>query len=112
VETRGSNSRWVGRYGASSDHKNEIPPLHEGVPGEFGLSFFGLLYIYMSGSSNFQEQQYTVCLAQEVKKKFYQPAQNLLNPCIRTHCVLDFLMIIRNHHYFGNHVPVGHPLLS
>lgn len=42
-ETRGSNSRWVGRYGALSDHKNEIPPLHEGVPGEFGLSFFGLL---------------------------------------------------------------------
>ena len=49
AETRGSNSRWVGRYGASSDHKNEIPPLHEGVPGEFGLSFFGLLYISNGG---------------------------------------------------------------
>ena len=48
AETRGSNSRWVGRYGALSDHKNEIPPLHEGVPGEFGLSFFGLLYINMA----------------------------------------------------------------
>ena len=26
AETRKSNSPWVGRYGASSDHKNEIPP--------------------------------------------------------------------------------------
>ena len=43
VEVRWSNTRSNGRYSDSSVQENEIPPLHEDVPGEVGLSCWAIV---------------------------------------------------------------------
>lgn len=48
METRTPDSQWTGRYSDSTDQENEITPLHERFPGDFGLSCLSILYLNIS----------------------------------------------------------------